>query len=230
MSAKPHLLVVDDDARIRDLLRQFLQRKGYAVTLAGDAQHARSLMSALSFDLVVLDVMMPGEDGLQLTRAIRAEASLPIILLTARGLPEDRIEGLRVGADDYLPKPFEPEELALRIDAVLRRARAAAPLNFVTFGGWRLNAQTGEVEGAGGYLALSTTEQAILIKLARHVNTPVARHELAEACGSGQERSIDVAITRLRKKLAEDPREPRWLQTVRGSGYRLIGFYDEAGK
>lgn len=227
-TSSAHLLIVDDDARISSLLKKFLERDGFSVSTAPDAARARRLMSGLQFDLVILDVMMPGEDGFSLTRAIREETDLPIILLTARDAQADRIEGLRRGADDYLAKPFEPEELLLRIEAILRRARSTRPAEDVAFGDWHLDRMKAQIRGRGGHLALSTSEMTILTTLAGRLNQPVARHELAEATGTSQERSIDVAITRLRKKLGEDPRNPRWLQTVRGSGYRLVGQYVEA--
>lgn len=221
-----HLLVVDDDDRIRDLLKRFLTDKGYRVTTAPDAARARALLGRFAFDLLVLDVMMPGEDGFALTQSIRADDSVPILLLTARDLPEDRIEGLRRGADDYLPKPFEPEELLLRLDAILRRARPQTSIGAVAFGPCRFDPASGELKREGVAIRLSTAEETLMRALAGQPGQVVSRTALAKETGARQERSVDVQVTRLRRKIEDDPKEPAFLQTVRGAGYRLMAEPD----
>ncbi|MFT4012017.1 MAG: response regulator [Paracoccus sp. (in: a-proteobacteria)] len=227
-----HILVVDDDERIRSLLRRFLMRNDFLVTAARDAAHARRLLSGLDFDLIVLDVMMPGEDGFSLTRDLRKRLPTPILLLTARGETQDRIAGLESGADDYLPKPFEPRELLLRISAILRRVPAAEQRGpkFLSMGHLRYDADKGELWQGETPLRLTGTEQALLKRLADTPRQPVSRGELiedlgrspVEDAGENSERAIDVQITRLRRKIEPDPREPRYLQTVRGTGYMLV--------
>jgi two-component system phosphate regulon response regulator OmpR len=219
--ATRHLLVVDDDDRIRELLKQFLARNGFRVTAAPDAAAARRLLSLLDFDLLVLDVMMPGEDGLSLTRWVSAERPTPTLMLTARGLADDRIAGLSAGADDYLSKPFEPQELLLRIEAILRRAgpRAAAPRR-VVMGKHAFDLERGELRSGEGLVRLTEGEAKLLRRLAATPHTAVDRADLAlddETSGRG----VDVQVTRLRRKLEPDPRNPRYLQTVRGVGYML---------
>lgn len=225
-----HILIVDDDERIRDLLRRFLQRHGYLVTAARDAAQARRLLTGLDFDLIVLDVMMPGEDGFSLTRDLRQRLETPILLLTAKGETGDRITGLESGADDYLPKPFEPRELLLRIAAILRRiptVEAAQP-KFLTLGALRYDTEKGDLWSGDTPVRLTGTEQALLRRLSASRGQPVSRAELGEDLGRGgedgdnSERAIDVQITRLRRKIEPDPREPRFLQTVRGTGYMLV--------
>ena len=226
-----HILIVDDDERIRALLRRFLERNGYFVTAARDAAQARRLLAGLEFDLIVLDVMMPGEDGFSLTRDLRARIDTPILLLTARGETSDRITGLESGADDYLPKPFEPRELLLRIAAILRRvpAAAAAAPKFLTLGALRYDTEKGDLWQGEAPVRLTGTEQALLRRLAASRGQPVSRAQLIEDMGRGggeepdnSERAVDVQITRLRRKIEPDPREPRYLQTVRGTGYMLV--------
>jgi two-component system phosphate regulon response regulator OmpR len=223
------VLVVDDDARIRDLLKRFLTRNGYLVTAARDAAHASRLLDSLAFDLLVVDVMMPGEDGFSFTRRIRGKLDTPILLLTARGATGDRIEGLEAGADDYLAKPFEPRELLLRIAAILRRAAPpplpdAAPKT-LTLGEARFDILRGELRRGSAVIRLTSTEQALMRVFARQPNETISRARLAEELGGSagevQERAVDVQITRLRRKIEADPRAPRYLQTVRGSGYML---------
>lgn len=227
-----HILVVDDDERIRSLLRRFLMRNGFLVTTASDAAHARRLLSGLDFDLIVLDVMMPGEDGFTLTRDLRQRMATPILLLTAKGETGDRIEGFESGADDYLPKPFEPRELLLRIAAILRRMptpEARGP-KFLSLGQLRYDADKGELWQGESPLRLTGTEQALLRRLADTPRQPVSRAALIEDLGrspveepgENSERAIDVQITRLRRKIEPDPKEPRYLQTVRGTGYMLV--------
>jgi len=227
-----HILVVDDDERIRSLLRRFLIRNDFLVTTARDAAHARRLLSGLDFDLIVLDVMMPGEDGFSLTRDLRKRGQTPILLLTAKGETGDRIEGLESGADDYLAKPFEPRELLLRIAAILRRIPAAEAKGpkFLSLGTLRYDADKGELWHGENPLRLTGTEQALLRRLADTPRQPVSRSELIDDLGrnpsdelsENSERAIDVQITRLRRKIERDPREPRYLQTVRGTGYMLV--------
>ncbi|MGF1461897.1 MAG: response regulator [Maricaulaceae bacterium] len=220
-----HLLVVDDDDRIRTLLKQFLCREGFRVSVAADACGARALLQGLAFDLVVLDVMMPGEDGLALTNALRADpdtTDTAIILLTARGEADARIAGLRAGADDYLPKPFEPEELLLRIRAVLKRAGTAPLIECVAFGACTYRLGAHELTRAGDSLHLTEAEAALLSTLASRPGDVVAREDLRGRGSAAHDRSIDVQVTRLRRKIEDDPRLPRFLQTVRGEGYRLL--------
>jgi two-component system phosphate regulon response regulator OmpR len=221
-SARRHLLVVDDDDRIRDLLRRYLVREGFRVTAAADAAAARRLFGSLDFDLVVLDVMMPGEDGFSLTEWIRKRSATPVLILTARGLPTDRIEGLSLGADDYLGKPFEPQELLLRIEAVLRRAggRPAGPRR-VRLGELDFDLERAELTRDGALVRLTETEQQILKALAHNAHAPVDRAELAREDDDANVRAVDIHVTRLRKKLETDPKNPRYLQTVRGVGYML---------
>ncbi|MEM7508830.1 MAG: response regulator [Pseudomonadota bacterium] len=224
-----HILIIDDDARIRDLLKRFLSRNGYLVTTARDAAHATRLLSNLSFDLLVVDVMMPGEDGFSFTRRIRAEIETPVLLLTARGEADDRIEGLEAGADDYLAKPFEPRELLLRCAAILRRSlpkdEPEAPPKTLILGQNRYDIIRGELAFDGAPVRLTSTEQALMRVFSRQPNEPISRERLAAELGGNdggvQERAVDVQITRLRRKLEADPKNPRYLQTVRGAGYML---------
>ena len=218
-----HLLAVDDDDRLRDLLKRYLTREGYDVTTARDAASARRFLQSMEFDLIILDVMMPGEDGLSLLSGIRETSDAPVILLTARGDPSDRINGLKRGADDYLPKPFEPEELALRIGAILRRATPEAPAEEVRLSGMIFHVAKGELRKDGRMVRLTESETQLLKILAGRSGAPVSRHELARLTSAGVERSVDVQVTRLRRKIERDPREPVHLQTVLGVGYRLAG-------
>lgn len=223
---KPHVLVVDDDARLRGLLSQFLMENEFLVTTAHDAADARQKLKYLQYDLIVLDVMMPGETGLALTKSLKAERLLtPVLLLTALGEIEDRITGLEAGADDYLPKPFEPRELLLRVHAILRRV-AAKPVvanEVLRFGKWTLDLERGElVDGDAGRLPLTQVEHTLLKALSSKKGEVINREELAVLCEmDSAERTIDVQITRLRKKLEEDPKLPKYIQTVRGKGYVL---------
>ncbi|MBV8593216.1 MAG: response regulator transcription factor [Caulobacteraceae bacterium] len=220
-----HLLVVDDDDRIRDLVAEYLGRAGFQVTAAADAVQARLWLQRLQFDLVVLDVMMPGEDGLSLTRWIRsraAEGAAPVLLLTARGDAPDRIAGLSEGADDYLAKPFEPEELVLRIEAILRRAALPPPAaGEVRLGPLRFDLARGELSGTAGPIRLTEAESRLLARLARAGGGAVDRAELARNGGESGGRAVDIQVTRLRRKIESDPANPRYLHTVRGRGYRL---------
>lgn len=222
-----HLLVVDDDNRIRDLLKTFLDRAGFRVTAAPGAAAARNLLETLEFDLAVLDVMMPGEDGLSLIawlRGLPGRASrLPVLMLTARGEAGDRIEGLKRGADDYLAKPFEPEELVLRIEAILRRAAGTAtggsgPLRL---GPSSFDPARGELLRDGRPVRLTEAEVSLLRRLALSPHAPVDRRDLIQDDMDPSGRAIDIQVTRLRRKIEADPRSPRYLQTVRGIGYLL---------
>jgi two-component system phosphate regulon response regulator OmpR len=218
-----HLLLVDDDDRIRELLKKYLAQAGARISTAADAAAARKLLEAFEFDLLVLDVMMPVEDGFSLAASVRDASNVPIILLTARGMPEDRIRGLSIGADDYVAKPFEPAELAFRINAILRRiaqVRIDSPEN-VTFGAFAFNSARGELTRDGKTVRLTESEMAMLRVLAGKQGQPISREDLAKRTGAGLERSVDVQVTRLRRKIETDPRAPVFLQTVRGVGYRL---------
>ena len=217
-----HLLVIDDDDRIRDLLSRYLGREGYRVSSAANAAQARAKMAGLEYDLLVVDVMMPGEDGLELTASLREHHDVPIILLTAKGDPADRIRGLKAGADDYLAKPFEPEELLLRIDAVFRRTGRKAVSERVGFGPFTYNLQSKALLRDGEVVRLTTSEATLLDLLARKGGEAVSRYVLSENVNGESERAVDVQMTRLRRKLEDDPSEPRYLLTVRGKGYRLI--------
>ncbi|MFT4716020.1 MAG: two-component system phosphate regulon response regulator OmpR [Paracoccaceae bacterium] len=224
-----HLLIVDDDVRIRGLLQKFLSQNGYWVSAARDAAHARRLLEGLEFDLIVLDVMMPGEDGLTLTRSLRETLETPILLLTAKGESTDRITGLEAGADDYLSKPFEPKELLLRINAILRRvpkveAEKEVPKTF-QMGAIRYDISRGELWHGSDMIRLTATESTLMRIFSSRPHEPVSRSKLVEELGrdngQAQERAVDVQITRLRRKLESDPKSPRYLQTVRGAGYML---------
>ncbi|MBR9844496.1 MAG: response regulator [Rhodobacteraceae bacterium] len=226
----PHLLIVDDDERIRDLLKKFLMRNGFLVTAARDAAHARRILSGLDFDMIVLDVMMPGEDGMSLTRAIRETSTTPVLLLTAKGETEDRIMGLEAGADDYLPKPFEPKELLLRINAILRRMpetqEADTAPKMLNLGPIRYDIERGEMWQGDEILRLTATESQLMKIFSATPSEPISRAKLVEDLGrdrgQAQERAVDVQITRLRRKIETDPKQPRYLQTVRGAGYMLV--------
>ena len=224
-----HLLIVDDDERIRGLLQKFLMRHGFMVSAARDAGHARRVLAGLDFDLIVMDVMMPGESGVELTRALRETHDTPILLLTAKGETPDRIEGLEAGADDYLPKPFEPKELLLRINAILRRMPEPEPEiiqpKIVQMGTVRYDIERAELSRAGVAVRLTATEVQLMRIFAENLRQPVSRTKLVEDLGrdggQAQERAVDVQITRLRRKIESDPKQPRYLQTVRGEGYML---------
>ena len=224
-----HLLIVDDDERIRSLLQKFLMRNGFLVTAARDAAHARRILSGLDFDLIVLDVMMPGEDGLSLCRSLRETHATPILLLTAKGETGNRIEGLEAGADDYLAKPFEPKELLLRINAILRRVPDVAPEEaapkILTLGPIRYDMERGEMWQGEDLVRLTATEMQLMKIFSAKPGEAISRAKLVEDLGrdrgQAQERAVDVQITRLRRKIESNPKQPRYLQTVRGAGYML---------
>ncbi len=234
---QPHILVVDDDDRLRDLLTRYLAENGFMVSAARDAAEARSSLAGLQFDLVVLDVLMPGEKGVDLARSLREGGSkLPILLLTALTETEDRISGLEAGADDYLAKPFEPRELVLRIEAILRRyIEAPKPVaetrrdvveSAARFGEFMFDASKMTLQRGDEHIYLTSSEQALLAALVKRRGETTTREELhgmmgGNAVDPGASRSIDVQVTRLRRKFEEDPKQPRYLQTVRGRGYVL---------
>jgi two-component system phosphate regulon response regulator OmpR len=229
---KAHILVVDDDQRLRELLRTFLSRNGFRVTVAADAREARERLTSMEFDLMVLDVMMPGESGLDLAAALRQQRkTIPILMLTAMGEPRDRIAGLERGVDDYLPKPFEPRELLLRVASILRRATmpaapapAAATVAMVRMGGLRFDTRRGELTEGDRRIRLTEAERALLSVFALNLGQDMSRDTLARLVGGDvSARTIDVQVTRLRRKIEDDPKFPRYLQTVRGTGYRLVG-------
>ncbi len=224
-----HLLIVDDDQRIRELLQKYLMRNGFMVSIARDAAQAKRLLKGLAFDLIVLDIMMPEQDGLSLTRELRETIDTPILLLTARNEVEDRISGLEAGADDYLPKPFEPKELLLRIHAILRRMPEVAPPEdspkMLSLGATRYDVQKGELWDGDTQIRLTSTESELMRIFSKNIGQALSRMDLVTQMGredgNSQDRAIDVQITRLRKKIETNPKEPRYLQTVRGSGYML---------
>jgi two-component system phosphate regulon response regulator OmpR len=228
--ANAHILIVDDDERIRSLLQKFLSRNGFWVTAARNALHARKMLTALEFDLIVMDVMMPGEDGLTLTRDLRKKLQTPILLLTAKAETNERIMGLEAGADDYLSKPFEPKELVLRINAILRRVpveqTVVASHKTMLLGIVHYDVTRGELWAGADLVRLTATESALMRIFSSASNTPISRaklvKDLGRDTGQAQERAVDVQITRLRRKIEADPKSPRYLQTIRGAGYMLV--------
>jgi two-component system phosphate regulon response regulator OmpR len=224
----PHVLVVDDDRRLRELLARFLAEHGYRVTTAASAAEARAKSGGLAFDAIILDVMMPGENGFDYARAVRAHSDVPILLMTARGDPADRVNGLEIGADDYLPKPFEPRELILRLANVLRRAVPAegpaepGPPETVRFGPFAFRLDRGELRRGEEIIRITEREREILTILGARGGANVPREELAGGGVGAGERTVDVQITRLRRKIEADPANPAYLQTVRSVGYRLL--------
>jgi len=220
----PHLLVVDDDRRIRALLLRYLVAEGYRVSTAETANEARAKLEGLKFDLLVLDVMMPGENGFDLARAIRASSAVPILMLTARDEAESRIRGLEIGADDYLSKPFEPRELSLRIANILKRAKppAAVPAESVRFGPFVFHVTSGELRRGEEAIRLTDRERDMLRILTLSVGETVPRQALAGNGDNVSERTVDVQVNRLRRKIERDPANPLIVQTVRGIGYRLV--------
>lgn len=220
----PHILVVDDDDRIRDLAARYLIENGFVAATTASAAEARLALAAFSFDALVVDVMMPGETGLDLTRSLRAESDIPVLLLTALGETEDRILGLESGADDYLSKPFEPRELVLRLQAILRRRPALkASMNPVRIGMWVYNPEDNTLTQGEKMQSLTTVEATLLRVLASRPGQAISREDLSRLCNMDDsgERTIDVQVTRLRRKIEADTRMPRFLQTVRGKGYML---------
>jgi two-component system phosphate regulon response regulator OmpR len=224
-----HLLVVDDDRRIRALLQRYLVEQGYRVTTAANADEGAACLKNFSFDLIVLDVMMPGQNGFDFAARVRADpsdvAQVPILMLTARAETEDRIMGFETGVDDFLAKPFEPRELCLRIASILRRAQqnsSAAQSPIVRFGSFAFDPQRGELRQGDELIRLTEREREMLRLLAEHVGETVTREALAGPSIAGNERTVDVQVNRLRRKIERDPANPLHLQTVRGIGYRLL--------
>jgi two-component system, OmpR family, phosphate regulon response regulator OmpR len=220
----PHLLVVDDDRRIRDLLSRYLSSEGYRITTADTAAAARAKLTSLHFDLLILDVMMPGESGFDFARFIRKSSTVPILMLTARDAAESRITGLEIGADDYVAKPFEPRELSLRVANILKRAKPAAPppLENVRFGPFVFHLGRQELRKGEEILRLTDREREMLTVLASVPGETVPRMALAGSGGAVNERAVDVQVNRLRRKIERDPTNPLFVQTVRGIGYRLM--------
>jgi two-component system, OmpR family, phosphate regulon response regulator OmpR len=217
-----HILVVDDDQRIRDALAQYLFQNGFRVTTAADAATARATMAGLVFDVVILDVMMPGENGIDLARDLKGTTNIPICMVTARAEPEERIQGLEIGVDDYITKPFEPRELLLRLQNILRRRQGpSGPRDEVTMGDFIFHVARGELKRGEESIKLTERERDLLRLFAQRPGMPVARHELAADDSTGTERAVDVQINRLRRKIESDPAHPVYLQTVRGKGYIL---------
>jgi len=219
----PNILVVDDDERLRALLAKYLGEHGFVVVTAADAAEARTKLGSLVFDVIVLDLMMPGESGLDFARDFRRQGSVPILMLTAMGEPEDRIAGLESGADDYLVKPFEPRELLLRLQNILRRAPQAEPPPVeVSMGDAVFNLEREVLSRGGKPTRLTSVEAALLKALAARPGIALSREDLIQLTGTGGGgRAVDVQVTRLRRKIEDDPRDPRYLQTVRGKGYVL---------
>jgi two-component system phosphate regulon response regulator OmpR len=218
----PHILVVDDDQRIRDLLARYLHENGFRVTTAVDAASARASMRGLAFDVVILDITMPGESGLDLARDLKSISNIPICMLTARAEAEDRILGLEVGVDDYVAKPFEPRELLLRLQNILTRGKEpSGPRDEITMGDFTFHVGRGELKRGEESIKLTERERDLLRQFAQRPGMPIARHELAADESTGTERAIDVQINRLRRKIETDPANPVYLQTVRGKGYIL---------
>ena len=222
MDDTPHILVVDDDTRLRELLRKFLTENGFRVTTSADAAEARQMLTSLEFDLVVLDVMMPGESGLELTSGLREFSVVPILLLTAMGEPEDRIDGLERGADDYLTKPFEPRELLARIRSILRRAGPRTGKSEIVLGDHLYDPVRQQLLGPDGLVRLTGAEARLLQVLAANPGHPISREALQRQSRlGGTVRAVDVQVTRLRRKIEPNPKIPRYLQTIRGQGYVL---------
>lgn len=218
----PHILIVDDDKRIRDLLGQFLKDNGMRVTTAEDSENARAAMRGLQFDLIILDIMMPGENGLDLARSLRQTSQIPILMLTARGDAEHRVEGLEIGVDDYVPKPPEPRELLLRINNILRRHdNGTHATSEICMGDYIFHTGRGELRRNNETIRLTEREKDLLRQFAKRRGQPISREELATLGGTGSERAVDVQINRLRRKIEIDPSNPTYLQTVRGKGYKL---------
>ena len=215
-----NLLVVDDDQRIRDLLKEYLMNEGFVISTADSAESAREKIKYVTFDLIILDVMMPGDNGLKLTKEIRLASQVPIILLTAKSEIDSKIEGLETGADDYITKPFSPKELILRINSILKRSEDKKVLNpLISFGAFVLNMETRDFSKSGKRIYLTEKELNLLMILAQSPGQPLSREDLAGIDEPG--RAVDVGINRLRKKIEDDPTMPIWLQTVRGKGYIL---------
>ena len=218
-----HILIIDDDSRIRELLSRYLTEQGFRVTTAAEAQEARRKLEGLSFDLLIVDVMMPGESGTDLTRSIRDELDVPVLMLTALGETEARIRGLEAGADDYLSKPFDPRELVLRVNSILKRVQPiiAPSVELLSFGPYTFSILSRELKRGGEAVKLTERERDIMVMFANNVGEVVPRLDLVGDDATANERTVDVQINRLRRKIENDPANPTWLQTVRGIGYKL---------
>jgi two-component system phosphate regulon response regulator OmpR len=216
-----HILVVDDDDGIRDLLRQYLTENNYLITTANSAEEAKEKISIIKFDLIILDIMMPGKTGLEFTLENKNIINTPILLLTAKGEANERIEGLEVGADDYLPKPFEPKELVLRIRNILNKTKSKSQKRIIEFDNIKIDLNKLLIIHNGKELKINNTEKIILEKMINAPGQTFSREAMGKLIDLDKERSIDVIITRLRKKIEIDPKNPKYLQTIRGSGYVL---------
>lgn len=224
----PQILVVDDDTRLRNLLSKYLSENNFEVVAAKDSMEARQILQTRNFDILVVDVMMPNENGIELTKFIRQSSKVPILILTAKGDLEDRISGLEAGADDYMPKPFEPKELLLRINNILKRVSQNSPTttsfneeNICKFGDFIFNFTDSRLKKNGEFIHITESEAKILAILCRNLGNIIERKKLSELCGDIDERSVDVQITRLRRKIETNPKQPNFLQTARNQGYIL---------
>jgi two-component system phosphate regulon response regulator OmpR len=221
-NSKIHILIIDDDEKIRDLLKQYLKNHNFFVSTAINASDAEKKLKIIKFDLAIIDIMMPGKDGLQLTKEIREKIDLPIILLTAKGEPEDRVRGLELGAEDYLPKPFEPKELLLRIKNVIKRIRKNKyVITSIKIGKAIINMRKMEIQKEKKIIKINASEKILLENMIGSAGKIFSREEISKITNLTQERSIDVLVTRLRQKIEPDPKNPKYLQTVRGTGYVL---------
>ncbi len=221
-NSKIHILVIDDDEKIRDLLKQYLKNNNFFVSTAINASDAEEKLKIIKFDLAIIDIMMPGKDGLQLTKEIREKIDLPIILLTAKGEPEDRVRGLELGAEDYLPKPFEPKELLLRIKNVIKRIKKNKHvITSIKIGKAHVNIKKMEIQKEKKIIKINASEKILLENMISSAGKIFSREEISKITNLTQERSIDVLVTRLRQKIEPDPKNPKYLQTVRGTGYVL---------
>jgi two-component system phosphate regulon response regulator OmpR len=221
-NSKIHVLIIDDDEKIRDLLKQYLKNNNFFVSTAINASDAEEKLKIIKFDLAIIDIMMPGKDGLQLTKEIREKIDLPIILLTAKGEPEDRVRGLELGAEDYLPKPFEPKELLLRIKNVIKRIKKNKHvITSIKIGKAHVNIKKMEIQKEKKIIKINASEKILLENMISSAGKIFSREEISKITNLTQERSIDVLVTRLRQKIEPDPKNPKYLQTVRGTGYVL---------
>ena len=221
-NSKIHILIIDDDEKIRDLLKQYLKNNNFFVSTAINASDAEEKLKIIKFDLAIIDIMMPGKDGLQLTKEIREKIDLPIILLTAKGEPEDRVRGLELGAEDYLPKPFEPKELLLRIKNVIKRIKKNKHvITSIKIGKAHVNIKKMEIQKEKKIIKINASEKILLENMISSTGKIFSREEISKITNLTQERSIDVLVTRLRQKIEPDPKNPKYLQTVRGTGYVL---------
>ena len=218
---KAHILIVDDDNRIRELVKQYLNENDYLVTTANSAEDAKEKVDIIKFDIIILDIMMPGQSGLDFTNENKKKINTPIILLTAKGEPSDRIEGLEIGADDYLAKPFEPKELVLRIKNILNKTKSKSQKRVVNFSNINIDLNKSLIIKNNREFKINNTEKIILEKMINSPGETFTREEIGKLINLDKERSIDVIITRLRKKIEVDPKNPKFLQTIRGTGYVL---------